>query len=242
MRGRRPWRKMVGKISKKLFALPETPYVLGTCPRHGFCKKRALPHPRWGQLHGTPVIYQRGVCAFGLSGCRLKPPAASGPPGFTRQPENSKRAHLSAPALQTPPKIPREDPQRGKKRTNFVAGRGEKKTRNFGPSPFGAPTPSGPHPSGPHPSGPHPSGPPFGPPLFLGLGPHPSAPHPSGPTLRAPHPSGPHPSGPHPSGRHPSGPHWVWPLACIRKTKQLKITKKTFFFLKKTINKKSKQF
>ena len=46
--------------------------------------------------------------------------------GFTRQPENSKRAHLSAPALQNTTKIPREDPQRGKKRTNFVAGQGKR--------------------------------------------------------------------------------------------------------------------
>ena len=35
-----------------------------------------------------------------MSHCR-----ARGRRGFTRQPENSKRAHMSAPALQTPPKF-----------------------------------------------------------------------------------------------------------------------------------------
>ena len=36
---------------------------------------------------------------------------------FTRQPENSKRAHLRVPALQTPPKFHEETPERerGKK-------------------------------------------------------------------------------------------------------------------------------
>ena len=60
-------------------------------------------------------------------------------------------------------KIPREDPQRGKKRTNFAAGQG-KKSAKFGPPPLRGPTlrgppfpGSGPHPSGSHPS--HPSGP-----------------------------------------------------------------------------------
>ena len=85
-------------------------------------------------------------------------------------------------------KIPREDPQRGKKRTNFAAGEG-KKARNFGPPTLRAPN--------------------LRPPLFLGLGPHPFGAQP----LRAP---------------------WVWPLVCIKKNKQLKITKKQL--------KKSKQF
>ena len=72
---------------------------------------------------------------------------SSGSPGFTRQPENSKRTHLSAPALQTPPKFQEKDKRDGKKNKKTVAGEG-KKARNFGP-----------HGSGPHPSGPHPSGP-----------------------------------------------------------------------------------
>ena len=57
-------------------------------------------------------------CTFGLSGCRVKTPAA--PPdraagARTRQPENSKRAHLSAPALHTPPKFHEKDQKRGRK-------------------------------------------------------------------------------------------------------------------------------
>ena len=87
------------------------------------------------------------------------------------------------PSASNTPKIPREDPQRGKKRTNFAAGQG-KKARNFGPPTLRAP-PFGPPPFGPPPFGPPPFGPPpFGPPTlraptFSGLGPHPSNPHPS---------------------------------------------------------------
>ena len=57
------------------------------------------------------------MCTFGLSGCCVEPrrPHQTGPRGFTRQPENSKRAHLSVPALQTPQNSPRENPQREKK-------------------------------------------------------------------------------------------------------------------------------
>ena len=47
-----------------------------------------------------------------------------------------------APALQTPPKFPREDTQRETKRAKIGA-------RNFGPPPFAAP-PFGPHSSGSH--------------------------------------------------------------------------------------------
>ena len=60
----------------------------------------------------------------------------------TWQPENSKRAHFRAPALQNTIKIPRDNPQREKKRMNFAAGMGRKRAK------FWAPHPSGPHPSG----------------------------------------------------------------------------------------------
>ena len=50
----------------------------------------------------------------------------------TRQPENSKRAHLSAPALQTPPKFHEKTPKEGRKERIFRRER-EKKARNFGP-------------------------------------------------------------------------------------------------------------
>ena len=51
--------------------------------------------------------------------------------GFTRQPENSKRAHSRAPALQTPPKFHEKHPERNKK-SEMVAGEGTK-ARNFRP-------------------------------------------------------------------------------------------------------------
>ena len=124
----------------------------------------------------------------------------------TRQPENSKRAHLSDPALQTPPKFHEKTPREGRKERILWRERG-KKARNFGPPTLRAP---------------HPSGPPTlrGPPPF-------GAPHPSGPPtlrglrgLREPDPSGPPPFG-GPTLRAPTG---FGPLAC--KKKQLKITKK----------------
>ena len=43
-----------------------------------------------------------------------------------------KRVHFRVPSFKNTTKIPREDPQRGKKRTNFAAGEGKKKERNFG--------------------------------------------------------------------------------------------------------------
>ena len=50
--------------------------------------------------------------------------------GFTRQPENSKRAHFRAPALRTPPKFHEKTPREGRKNENC----GERvKKRNFGP-------------------------------------------------------------------------------------------------------------
>ena len=166
------------------------------------------------------------MCTFGLSGCRVKPRRL--------QPENSKRAHLSAPALQTPPKFHEKDQKRGKQ--FFFKKKTVKKTRNFGPPPFG-PHRSGPHPSGPitsgphffwvwplHTRGPHNSGPTLRGPTLRG--PTLRGPTLRGPTLRAPPfgappfgappfgtppfgapPFGPHPSGPHPSGPHPLGPH-----------------------------------
>ena len=100
------------------------------------------------------------ICTFGLSGCRVKPRRLRGRRGFTRQPENSKRAHLTPPALQTPQKFHEKTPRERQKEQKW-GGRG-KKSAKFWP---------------PHPSGP----PPFGAALFLGLAPNPSGPHPSGP-------------------------------------------------------------
>ena len=58
--------------------------------------------------------------------------------------ETAKRAHLSAPALQNTTKIPREDPQRGKKRTNFAAGEGKKSAKFWAVQGKGGPGKGGP--------------------------------------------------------------------------------------------------
>ena len=78
------------------------------------------------------------MCTCGLFGCCVNPRRLWGRRGFTRQPENSKRAHLSVPAHQTPPifneKTPRE------RRKNEISGGREKKARNFGAPTLRAPT------------------------------------------------------------------------------------------------------
>ena len=65
--------------------------------------------------------------------CEPRRPGLVGPPGFHTTAREPKRAHLSVPVFKNTTKIQRENPQRGKKRTNFLAGR-EKKERNFGRS------------------------------------------------------------------------------------------------------------
>ena len=62
-------------------------------------------------------------------GCRLKPRRLRGRPGFTRQPENSKRAHSKAPALQNTTKIPRKDPPRERQERKKIVAR----VGNLGP-------------------------------------------------------------------------------------------------------------
>ena len=52
--------------------------------------------------------------------------------GFTRQPENSKRAHFRAPALQTPPKFHEKTSQEREERKKNVAGEGKKKSEILG--------------------------------------------------------------------------------------------------------------
>ena len=75
--------------------------------------------------------------------------------GFTRQPENSKSAHLRAPAFKNTTKIPREDPQRERqKERKWERERWKKKREIWPPHPSGLPT--------------------LRAPTFSGLGPHPS--------------------------------------------------------------------
>ena len=80
------------------------------------------------------------MCTFGLSGCRVKPrrPHQTGPPGLHTTTRELQTRTFERPGASNTTKIPREDPQRGKKRTNFVAGDG-KKARNFGPPTLRAP-------------------------------------------------------------------------------------------------------
>ena len=88
------------KISLFFFSLPPEvsfflPSLGGLLVEFWWCLKRQDPQ----------------MCTLGLSGCRVKTRRLRGRRGFTRQPENSKRAHLSAPALQTPPKFHEKTPQ-----------------------------------------------------------------------------------------------------------------------------------
>ena len=103
------------------------------------------------------------MCTFGVLGLSCASPGGPvwwGRRGFTRQPENSKRAHLRALALQTPPKFHEKTP-RERRKNEISGGREQKKREILGPPPSGPP-PSVPHPSGlpplwaPTPSGPHP--------------------------------------------------------------------------------------
>ena len=94
----------------------------------------------------------------------LQPRRLWGRRGFTRQPENSKRALFRVGALQTPPKFHEKTPKREREENEFCGGR---KREILGlptlrPLPFGAPPFRAP-PSGPSP---------FGAPPFLGLGSH----------------------------------------------------------------------
>ena len=73
---------------------------------------------------------------FGVLGLSCEAPAAPKPPGFHTTAREPKRAHLSAPALQTPKfheKTPREG---GKERILWREG---KKREILGPPPFWAP-------------------------------------------------------------------------------------------------------
>ena len=105
------------------------------------------------------------MCTFGVLG-RVRAPAArsGGATGVSHDSPKAQTCTFERPGASNTTKIPREDPQRGKKRTNFPAGEGKKSAKFWAP-----------HPSGLHPSGLHPSGS-LRAPLFLGLGPHPSNP------------------------------------------------------------------
>ena len=155
---------------------------------------------RFWQIRFDVVVWCVVVCVVCVVFCAFSPPSAGpsrrGRRGFTRQPENSKRAHLTAPALPNTTKIPREDTQRKTKRAKMGAGEGKKRRKMLG-GPADqhtlqhTPTPTSDrfHPKTtfirptlpPPPFGPPPVGPPtlLGP-TFSGLAPHPSEPPPFG--------------------------------------------------------------
>ena len=81
--------------------------------------------------------------------CEPRRPSLVGPPGFHTTVREPKRAHLRVPVFKNTTKIQREDTQRGKKRTNFAAGEGKKKERNFGRSRGRGPREGGPGKGGP---------------------------------------------------------------------------------------------
>ena len=113
------------------------------------------------------------VWALGLSCETPAAPPVRAAGARTRQPENSKRAHFRAPALQTPPKFHVRTPRERKKK-KIVAGKGKKNAKFWAP-----------HPSGLHPSGSTLRAPPFGAPTLRGptfsrFGPPPSGPPPCG--------------------------------------------------------------
>ena len=71
---------------------------------------------------------------FGALGLLCETPAASGP----ARPKNSKRAHLTPPVLQTPPKVHEKIPREKQEERNG-GGKRKKKREILGPPPFGAP-------------------------------------------------------------------------------------------------------
>ena len=73
----------------------------------------------------------------------MKPRRFRGRRGFTRQPENSKRAHFRGPALQKHHRNSRKGPPRERRKNENCGGR-EKKERNFGGPAEGCPEEGGP--------------------------------------------------------------------------------------------------
>ena len=94
-----------------LFILSRQPFAYFV-PTTFFClDPRATVPPRDGGDQGNPLLPFCPSKVSEFSGCRVKPRQPQSRRGFTRQPENSKRA----PALQTPPKFHEKTPQREKK-------------------------------------------------------------------------------------------------------------------------------
>ena len=91
--------------------------------------------PLLGVFSWSGCLMRRGLemLTFGVLGLSCEASAAPKPLGFHTTTREPKRADLRVPSFKNTTKIPREDPQRVKKRTNFAVGEG-KKERNFGRS------------------------------------------------------------------------------------------------------------
>ena len=122
-----------------------TPLDTGGCRRMPCCGVNPAPAvPKIWPIRLWPTEFGQPFLATEF-GCRVKPrqPHQTGPPGSHTTPGELQTCTFEGPVL------PREDPQRGQKRTNFAAG---KKARNFGPPTLRPP----PHFSNSRPSNPHP--------------------------------------------------------------------------------------
>ena len=130
--------------------------VLEHTPVAGQKKRNGTKNRHSGTELGTKnnIIVWCVCCCFGCVGCVVCGAAGA----LTRQPENSKRAHFRAPALQKPHQNSTKGPPRERRKKENCGGEGKKSAKFCPPPP--PPHPSGPHPSAPTLRGPHPSGPP----------------------------------------------------------------------------------
>ena len=123
-----------------------------------------LPSLSGGSSRGILVVFEGRdpqMCTSGLSGCRVKPRRALGPPGFHTTTIELQTHTIQGSGASDTTKIPREDPPRERRKNDISGGREKKKREILGPPP----TPNPSHPSGPPPFG----APPFGPPPFGAL-------------------------------------------------------------------------
>ena len=74
-------------------------------------------------------FWQKSNWLESTSSVLVKPRRPQSRRGFTRQPENSKRAHFRALAFKNTTKIQRKDPQESEERMKIVAGEGKKRAK-----------------------------------------------------------------------------------------------------------------
>ena len=84
------------------------------------------------------LLVEFWTCTFDGPRASKHHPKSMRPPGFHTTAREPKRAHLSAPALQTSPEFHERTPRERERRKKIVAGGGKKKREILGPPPFGA--------------------------------------------------------------------------------------------------------